>query len=389
LLLRSMVLGETAELMCTPEMVCGPSAVRIVATLSSWIRIDEVRNTGGQVLKRELHVPEVNLATPPHGPSMPNPEATCRVRYSCVAVGGGPEGDQRTMLDEVGMGGDALGEPAQFVQGDRELLPCIEMAVLDMMVGEKARLYAPASWAFDAPGFPHAVEVAPQMRGQEVEVEVELVGMDNAADTNGMAMDLKMEVHVRRKEAGNRLFTKGALHEAVAKWELAAGTLPDGVSVIRYDLSRGGQRTEQQLADDLASCRKVQLSTQLNMANAQLKLGEPLLAFTAADKALTIDEGNVKALFRRAQARLAGSHLPIDVELVRADLTRAVKLDPTSREIRAELEKLKAVDCAQKAKEKGLFGGMFSRPGAEVKDEPPPKTIYNASMAFASSGKFD
>ena len=275
-----MLLGETAELMCTAEMVCGPSAVRIVATLSSWIRIDEVRNTGGQVLKRELHVPEVNLAT--HGVRMPKPEATCRVRYSCVAVGGGPEGDQRTVLDEVGMGGDALGEPAQFVQGDRELLPCIEMAVLDMKVGEKARLYAPASWAFDAPGFPHAVNFAPQLRGQEVEVEVELVGMDNAADTNGMGIDLKMEVHVRRKEAGNRLFTKGALHEAVAKWELAAGTLPDGVSVIRYDLSRGGQRTEQQLADDLASCRKVQLSTQLNMANAQLKLGEPLLAFTGA-----------------------------------------------------------------------------------------------------------
>ena len=70
------------------------------------------------------------------GIEMPNPESTCCVRYSSAAVGGGRE---RTVLEEVGMGGDVDGKPAEFVQGDRELLPCIEMAVVDMKVGEKAR----------------------------------------------------------------------------------------------------------------------------------------------------------------------------------------------------------------------------------------------------------
>ena len=42
----------------------------------------------------------------------------------------------------------------------------------------------------------------------------------------------------------------------------------------------------------------------------------------------------------------------------KADL--AAKLDPKSREVRAELEELKVKLGAQRAKEKNTFGGMFT-----------------------------
>jgi len=64
---------------------------------------------------------------------------------------------------------------------------------------------------------------------------------------------------------------------------------------------------------------------------------------------------------------------------------QAAKLDPKSREIRAEYERLKAVEGAQKAQEKGMYGNMFAR--AKPPEEEKPKTIYNSSMTFASSGK--
>ena len=41
------------------------------------------------------------------------------------------------------------------------------------------------------------------------------------------------------------------------------------------------------------------------------------------------------------------------------DLMAAAKLDPQSREVRAELEELKVKLGAQRAKEKNTFGGMF------------------------------
>ena len=43
----------------------------------------------------------------------------------------------------------------------------------------------------------------------------------------------------------------------------------------------------------------------------------------------------------------------------KADLMAAAKLDPKSREVRAELEELKVKLGAQRAKEKNTFGGMF------------------------------
>ena len=48
-----------------------------------------------------------------------------------------------------------------------------------------------------------------------------------------------------------------------------------------------------------------------------------------------------------------------DLDEAMADLMAAAKLDPKSREVRAELEELKVKLGAQRAKEKNTFGGMF------------------------------
>jgi FK506-binding protein 4/5 len=264
------------------------------------------------------------------------------------------------------------------------VLPCLEMAVLDMKRGERSRLYAPAAWAFGAPNFPPAEAIDPRLRACDVEIEVELVSFDRAPDTNGKPMEEQCAVHARRKDAGNLLFSKGALHEAVAKWELADKTLPHGNS-LRYDLSRG-PRPADEVETMFAASQKIQLSTQLNLASTLLKLDEPERALEYANKALEKDEHSVKALFRRAQASMRIP--PVDVEAVRADLLAAARLDPKSREIRAELDKLKDVHAAQKAEERGMFGGIFAK--AEEKERaawapPPPKPSFGTEVSWGTA----
>ena len=112
-----------------------------------------------------------------------------------------------------------------------------------------------------------------------------------------------------------------------------------------------------------AECEKIQLSCQLNLAATYIKFEEPHPALENANKALAIDPNSVKSLFRRAQAKVRIP--PVDVEDVKADLMAAARLDPKSREIREELEKLKQVRAQQLAEEKGHFGGIFDKPKAK------------------------
>eukprot|EP00966_Prymnesium_polylepis_P186306 4318392-Prymnesium_polylepis.1 len=86
-----------------------------------------------------------------------------------------------------------------------------------------------------------------------------------------------------------------------------------------------------------------------------LKLGRPTEAIEAANSALQMEQENVKALFRRGQARLDLRELPLAQE----DLVHAARLDPKRRDIRQVLEQVKLRQKAEKDKEKAAFGGKL------------------------------
>ena len=50
--------------------------------------------------------------------------------------------------------------------------------VLDMKLGERARLTSPASLAFGAPHFPPAEQIDERLRASDVTIEIELVGVN-------------------------------------------------------------------------------------------------------------------------------------------------------------------------------------------------------------------
>ena len=361
-------------------------ALRLVATLRSWARVDEVAGVGGLstdevVLKRVLHDPEYV----PGGPriALPRPEAICRVRYkACVAREGRASGvSELGEMIEVTQGAPgiegavAADSPVhEFKQGERLVPPCLDAAVLGMKNGERALLSSPAVFAYGATAFPPAEKLEPAHRACAVEILVELIDFLQPPDTNGVPVAKLMPLHVARKEAGTRLYGIGALREAVAKWELAEATLPHGTS-LKYDLARG-DRPEEEVTQLRAQVEKVQLACQLNLATAYLRLDEPMKAVANAERALILNPDSVKALFKRGQARMRIR--PVDVVAAREDLLEAARLDPQNREIRAELEKLKGVYRAHKRKEVGIFGNMFDRANnsePEPSDKPPQPSL--------------
>ena len=90
----------------------------------------------------------------------------------------------------------------------------------------------------------------------------------------------------------------------------------------------------------------------LNLAACRLKQGKPYEAIAACDRALELDGSAAKGWYRRGQACVALGQYGAAVK----DLTKAGQLNPSSREIRAELDAAKA-----RAAEKRQAGvaGMF------------------------------
>ena len=90
--------------------------------------------------------------------------------------------------------------PVAFTQGSRQVLPCIDEAVLQMRPGGKAYVHATAEWAYGA-------------AGGDVEVELTLVECVRFQAHYSMELDEKMGVQARRKEEGNALFKTGRYKE--------------------------------------------------------------------------------------------------------------------------------------------------------------------------------
>ena len=105
----------------------------------------------------------------------------------------------------------------------------------------------------------------------------------------------------------------------------------------------------------------------LNEAQCRLRLEEPSAASALCSRVLERDPQNVKALYRRACARL---ELQEYLE-ARRDLASAAKLEPTNREVRAKLAACKEAAEAQRRQERALYSAMMSGKAEETPPEAP------------------
>lgn len=192
-----------------------------------------------------------------------------------------------------------------------------------------------------------------------------------------LPFDEKLKVSEGLKEEGNKLYANGSWSDAVDKYEEAASLfhycystdpgwrknnrgIDDDVIVLVDDTGSTEEEARQQ--------RKLRLTCCLNLAACKQKLEKYEEAIAACNTALELDPDSVKALYRRAEARVRPSKsTAYDHDLAIKDLAKAHALDPKNTTIETLLKKLRGERKIQREKDSKTFTGMFKR--GEIYDQ--------------------
>jgi len=111
-----------------------------------------------------------------------------------------------------------------------------------------------------------------------------------------------------------------------------------------------------------AAARGLVVASYLNLALAAQRVEDHTQSRLACSEALKLDPGNVKALFRRAQARIAPlASADEDWSAAAVDLRRAVELAPQDAAARQLLAKVRKEMQERRESARAQFGGLFSR----------------------------
>lgn len=228
--------------------------------------------------------------------------------------------------------------PLQFTTDEGQVIEGLEQAVMKMKEGEHALVTIAPQYAFGDEDSEQPLAAVPA--GSTLEYDITLISFIKAKDTWEMDTAEKLAAASALKEKGNAAFTAGQYAKAVQRYNKA-------VEAIEVD--------EQFSVEEKKASRDVKKSCNLNVAAAQLKLGNPVEARKAADKVLEHDGGNLKALYRRAQAWMETKDF-VEAEM---DIKKGLVEAADSTDFKLLLRKFKVAQASAVKKERGLWAGMM------------------------------
>ncbi|KAG0266357.1 hypothetical protein BG011_002476 [Mortierella polycephala] len=196
----------------------------------------------------------------------------------------------------------------------------------------------------------------------------------------------KLNAALVNKDLGNESFKQGDIKKALTHYHLAVF----GLSGLDNQLSGMPVLAARQVEKGATDDQKSEIKTNLaiiysNMGACHLKNANYKRAIVVCTDALKHDPNNVKAKFRRAQAKLSEGNLAG----AEADLTSLGENVPG---VKAELEKLRKKSKEADLKQRKAMGGFLSR-GRIASDEedentkPSEASVEAASAAGASAPK--
>ena len=228
--------------------------------------------------------------------------------------------------------------PFKFKLGEGQVIKGWDEGFGTMKVGEKATLTLKPEYAYGASGSPPKIPPNSTLR-----FDVELLDFTEVTKERWeMDHDERIEMATKLKQEGTDLFAKKLYADAARKYEEAAEYVAEDEEV------------EDELPED---DQNLYVTCWTNAAMAYMKVNNWSAVTSACNRALKVQDQNVKALYRRATARL---HLGLLKE-AKADLMEAYKLDPNNKDVRRKIQELKNAQIEAKKKEKAAFGGLFGK----------------------------
>ena len=168
-------------------------------------------------------------------------------------------------------------------------------------------------------------------------------------------MEKTLEIAYAEKASGNEFFRQGQLEEASKAYSKA---------LLAVNQAFREAEDEVQLK---ALVQEVQIPALLNLALCYLRLGTDVKnAVVHCTSVLQIESGNIKALYRRAQAYLALQ----DFDLARQDLVTALNLDPTNASLKDLWTDLMRQLQAYQAKSKRIAQAAMQAEKKPISNQP-------------------
>uniref|UniRef100_A0A383W6I9 peptidylprolyl isomerase n=1 Tax=Tetradesmus obliquus TaxID=3088 RepID=A0A383W6I9_TETOB len=336
--LRSMKHQESALLLLKPEYAAGVAEVpegqllEVEFTLSELHRVD---TPAPGVTKKILSELEGNYNKPNDGSSV-----TVVVTTRSV--------DGATVYEEQ--------REVTFTTDEEQVPEGLELAVHSMRAEEHALVTISDPALAAAPEGAVAGTGVPA--GAGAVYDITLKSFVKAKEKWEMNNQEKLASALSRKEKGNAAYKAGRLARAARQYSAAVEAAN---SIQERDLSRNpaGDADGPSPAALLAQAKDVKKACANNWAAVELKRKNWGEAASQATKVLELDPTNIKALYRRAQARMGLGEL-LEAEL---DIRSGLLNEPENADLVALNRKLKVQMRELNKKEAKLYGKMFAALG--------------------------
>lgn len=256
----------------------------------------------------------------------PKAETLVKIHFSVSSSSG-------TVIDDTFAKGKQLFE-YRVSAGD--VNKALNRAVKDMKKGEVARVKVKAGAHLQG-----GTATKPVPADTDVVYMIELVDMVKEKEPFEMTNEEKFANCTLRREEGNSFFKDSQFKRAAKRYKSA-------LDCVKNDHTFNPEEKKKAL--------ELQLPCLLNQSACFLKLNKWKEATETTGKALDIDSGNVKALFRRAQASMGKG----DTTDAICDLKKAREKQPQDKDVAALLSKCIALQKVQDEKDKAMFSRMFA-----------------------------
>ncbi|KFD47855.1 hypothetical protein M513_11269 [Trichuris suis] len=214
----------------------------------------------------------------------------------------------------------------------------IDKALTRIRKGETSHIVLQPKWAYGQKGNAE-LGVPPNAT---VNFLVTTSTFENPKEFWSMSDEERVAEYEKLKERGTEFLKAG-------KYKLAAAKYRKVVEQLEPDY-----QTKDELKEKVSVLLKASL---LNLALACVKLNETVEAIKCCDKVLGKEPSNVKALYRRAQAR-QGQH---DYEEATADYEALLEIEPDNKAATANLSFCRSKLREERVRQKQLYSSMLTK----------------------------